>query len=248
VRFREGARWDGTAMDGTAPRLGVVGCGRMGTALAEVFAAAGFSTRLASRRPSAAAALAHRLPRSAAGTVEWVAGTADIIALATPPQAACADLASRINRLVIGKPLIDVSNPGFHRPGDDPYGVSAAERIAGAVPCGHVVKALNCVPAGKIEDLRRLAVTVPIAGNQMSAKVLVGSVLERLGFEVADAGPLSSSRWIEGLPHLLVRLAAQAGTDDPVGFRLVHPQKSMRSLLNRTNYENESEVREWQAR
>lgn len=214
-------------MDSTAPRLGVVGCGRMGAALAGLFATGGFATSLASRRASAAADLARRFPRVVAGTLEWVAGDADIIALATQPWDTCAEIAPRIRPLVSGKPLIDVSNPGFHIWASAPGSpvLSSAERIAGAFPCGHVVKALNCVPAGKAEDLRRLAVTVPIAGDDLCAKRLVGSVLERVGFEVADAGPLSSSRWIESLPHLLMRLAAHADNDDPVGFRLVRSPK-----------------------
>ena len=64
-------------------------------------------------------------------------------------------------------------------------------------------------------------IAVPIAGDDPSAKITVASVLEPLGFDVADAGPLSTSRWLEQLSELLACLASQDSSRDRIGFRLV---------------------------
>jgi 8-hydroxy-5-deazaflavin:NADPH oxidoreductase len=66
-----------------------------------------------------------------------------------------------------------------------------------------------------------MPMTVPIASDNLQAKNAVRSVLEPLGFDVADAGPLSNSRWLEGLSELLACLGRQADVGDRIGFRLV---------------------------
>ncbi|RVX39781.1 hypothetical protein EDD27_2154 [Nonomuraea polychroma] len=201
------------------PVLGVVGCGRMGSACAELFALNGFPLLLASRRRRTAEELARRLPRAAAGSAEMVAAHADLLILATPADVTRTDIAPKIRSFVAGKPVMDVSNPMFYR-NLDPCS-SSAEAIARALPGGCLVKALNCVSAKQLARLEQ-TVTVPIAGDDPVAKRLVTSVLERAGFDVADAGPLSSSRLIEGLAHLLWQLGKRGTLGDSIGFRLVH--------------------------
>jgi predicted dinucleotide-binding enzyme len=224
------------------PTLGVDGCGQMGSALARLLGAAGFRLLLSSRTRHSAEVLARGIPCATAGSLESVVDGADIVILATPIQATCRDIAPRARRLIHGKPVIDVSNPGFPGRRDDvaaslavrsdasatsavsaTTAESAAEQIAAALRNGQVVKALNCVAARWIADLQAVdaTVTIPIAGDNPWAKLQVRSVLERVGFEVADAGPLSSSRWIESLTQLLLHVGTQPDTEDAVGFRLV---------------------------
>jgi hypothetical protein len=216
------------------PSLGVVGCGQMGSALAQLFAAAGFPLLLTSRTQRSASVLARRIPRAIVGALEWVVYEADVVVLATPIEATCVEIAPRVRELVVGKPVIDVSNPGFLASGDEvSTAVSAAEQIAGALPGSHIVKALNCFAARRIADIRAGAVevTIPIAGDDILAKCQVSSILERIGFEVADAGPLSSSRWIESLTQLLLRVGTHADAGDAVGFRLVRLTEADRTSI-----------------
>lgn len=218
-------RRDGVLAGAGPPLLGIVGCGRMGAALTRVFVSAGFQVGLTSRRPAAAADLADQMSNARAGSLEWVAAEADIIVPATPVEVTCHEIAPRICTRISDKPVMDVSNPGFPgvglAAGDEVFAGSAAERIANALPLSHVVKGLNCVAAGRLADLGRLGVTVPIAGDDAGAKLAIGSILQAVGFEVADAGPLRSSRLIENLTPLLLQLDAQADGADAVGFRLV---------------------------
>ena len=206
--------------------VGIIGCGRMGTALAGALAARGFTMALASRRQLTCTRLAGQLAGATAGTVEWVAATSDIIALAAPVGAICTQIGPRIRPFVDGRVVIDMTNPGF---GADPAAVppgtatSAAERIASALATGSLVKALNCVAAGTLatQHRGRPAMTVPIAGDDAGAKEMVSSLLGQLGFEIVDAGPLRSSRWIEGLAELLACLSRHDNESGDVGFRLV---------------------------
>jgi len=201
--------------------IAIIGCGQMGSALAEAFAARSFTLRLASRGGVSAARLAARIPRATAGTVEWAAATSDVIVFAAPVEAICQQISPRIRPFAAGRVIMDVTNPGF---GDDTVAPrpSAAERIAAGLPASRVVKALNCVAARVIGSARDGAVvTVPIAGDDPAAKELISSLLGQLGFETADAGPLPSSRWIEGLTELLACFSKQENLHGGIGFRLV---------------------------
>ncbi|MGW2312813.1 NADPH-dependent F420 reductase [Actinomadura luteofluorescens] len=216
MRFREPA----AGAEARAPVIGIVGCGRMGTALAETFAAQRRPVLLASRDGRSASGLAERLPGARAGGLERVAREADIVALASPLAAIQAEIAPRIRAHVVGKPVIDMSNPCGH----DLLGHgSAAELIARLLPGGAVVKAFNCLSARQLAGVARggVTLTVPIAGDDPRAKQVVRSIIEPAGLDVADAGGLPGSRWIEALAQLLMRLEKQPGLGDAVGFRLL---------------------------
>ncbi|MGC4958734.1 NADPH-dependent F420 reductase [Actinomadura citrea] len=216
MRFSE----SGAVPEARAPVIGIVGCGRMGTALAETFAAQRRPLLLASRGGGSASGLAERLPGARAGSLERVAREADIVALASPLAAIHAEIAPRIRAHVVGKPVIDMSNPGGH----DLLGHgSAAELIACLLPGGAVVKAFNCLSARQLAGVAHngVTLTVPIAGDHPRAKEAVRSIAESAGLDVADAGDLPGSRWIEALAQLLMRLEKQPGLGDAVGFRLL---------------------------
>lgn len=201
--------------------IGIIGCGRMGTALARVLTRCEYPVLLASRRAYRATELAVQLPGARAGSPEWVTINSDIVVLATPFTVSCGDLAERLRPLVGGRPIVDVSNPGMDG-GPRPCG-PAAGHIASALRSVHVVKALNCIAAGWLARFPVLvpAVTVPVAADDTSAKRQVADVLRELGFDVADAGPLVNSSWLEGLAELLAHAQAASPLPEMVGFRLV---------------------------
>jgi hypothetical protein len=204
--------------------VSVIGCGQMGSALAR--ALAGKSTRLflTSRTSRSAAQLARELPGAVAGPLEWAVSNGDVVILATPFEATCEEIAPRVRSLVKDKAIIDVSNPGFHTAqGGEPATPSAAERIAELMPSAHVVKALNCVAAKWLGELSggEERLTIPLAGDDMWAKACVADLVERIGFEAVDAGPLSTSRWVEALSWLLLRIEHAADAREAVGLHLM---------------------------
>jgi predicted dinucleotide-binding enzyme len=213
------------------PLVGVIGCGAMGSAVAELFTGRGLPVYLAGRRHSAAQELAAGLPRAAAVSVEVAAEKADVLILATSVVVSCTQIAPRVGSRLVGKVLVDVSNP---EPEDleDTGHRSAAEVIAEVFTGSSVVKALNCVSARQVRAVARggRSPTVPITGDDRQAKRSVARLLRRSGFDVADAGPLAGSRWVEGLSHLLRRLGQEEGLGDAVGFHLLRLAPALPSL------------------
>ncbi|MDF2705267.1 MAG: oxidoreductase coenzyme F420-dependent [Nonomuraea muscovyensis] len=204
------------------PRLGVVGCGAMGTAVAELLGHGGLPVHLAGGRRRTAERLASTVPGAIAAPLETVALEAQLVILATSLDVSRREIAPRIHEHLAGKVVVDLSNPA---PADLSGSAhdSAAEMLAEHFPKSSIVKALNCVSARRLRMLAHggPAPTVPIAGDDLAAKRCVTYVLLRLGLDVADAGPLHNSRWIEGLAELLRRLGSEEGLGDAVGFRLL---------------------------
>lgn len=195
--------------------VGVVGTGRMGSALARALALAGESTlRCAGRVPD-------RPPRPSEVTARDVWRHSDAVLLAVPVTAALALLSGTPGRLGAGRPLIDATNPGFERTAVVPPGLSAGELIAAAAPTWQVVKAFNTVSAAQIPpgamDGGRL--TAPIAGAQ-AGKPEAFRLAVLLGLEPVDAGGIAGSRELEALAVLLARISSIGQWHGRIGVRI----------------------------
>lgn len=60
-----------------------------------------------------------------------------------------------------------------------------------------------------------------ICGDDAAAKGAVSTLAAELGFEVIDAGPLSSGRLLEPLALLWIRLAYVDGLGPNIAFKLL---------------------------
>src|SRR5687768_12119306 len=104
-----------TSAQPSTPELGVLGTGRMGSRLAAMFARAGRRVVLGSRDPERAAELV-----ASAGIPTLTAGTyaealnAPAVLPAVFIRDGLFDLLDRQSRLLVGKLLIDISNPFNH--------------------------------------------------------------------------------------------------------------------------------------
>ena len=63
--------------------------------------------------------------------------------------------------------------------------------------------------------------TMLLAGESAMAKAVAASLVEDLGFEAVDAGPLAAARWLEPMAVLWIELARRQPDGADVGFRLV---------------------------
>ncbi len=70
-----------------------------------------------------------------------------------------------------------------------------------AAPKAHVVKALNSVWYRTMADPEAFGtpITIPIAGNNAASKENVTKLLNQIGFEAVDVGPIEYSEQIEGM-------------------------------------------------
>lgn len=193
--------------------IGIIGAGNMGRAFATRLAAAGHNVSITATDPAHAEEAAARAGANArAVRPEGIARDTDLLILAVP-YAAAAD-ALRGAGDVTGKTIVDITNPvtpdysalalGFS--------TSAAEEIQKAVPAAKVVKAFNTVfaqvlgaaPAGTPAQ-------VLYAGEDPGAKAAVRDLIESLGFEAVDAGPLANARLLEPLAMLNIYLGYAGG-------------------------------------
>lgn len=167
-------------------RIGIIGKGRVGSALATGWQAAGHQVQLGGRKTTP-------------GTTE-IASWADIIVLAVP-YAALQSIASTITST--DKPVIDCTNPIAMGPEgmglEVGHTTSGAEQLQALLPSAQVVKTLNQVGAEIMADTTGFA-HAPVqflAGNNEAAKATAASLLIDLGFEPLDAGGLSKARLLE---------------------------------------------------
>ncbi|HVN04726.1 MAG TPA: NADPH-dependent F420 reductase [Bryobacteraceae bacterium] len=209
--------------------IGILGSGNVGGTLGTHWARAGHHVIFGSRDPESneLRALAARATRpdgqpSKAGTFRE-AGQAEVLLVATPWMATRAVLESFDG--LIGKVLIDATNP--LRP--DLSGLeigtssSAAEHVAEWAHGGKVVKAFNTVGYNIMADPAFGAdrSVMFYCGDDAGAKHTVRPLIEDLGFDAVDAGPLSQARLLEPFALLWISLAYQQGLGREIGFKLL---------------------------
>ncbi len=124
-----------------------------------------------------------------------------------------------------GKIIIDASNPLL----PDLTGLdcgtttSGGEQVAAWAHDAKVVKALNSVGynimAQPAFGSDRPALFY--CGDDQDAKLIVKSLVEELGFEALDAGPLSGARLLEPFALLWISLAYPQGYGREIAFKLL---------------------------
>lgn len=188
-----------------AETIAIIGTGQVAGALGPEFAAQGHTIVYGSRNPERddVAELVERTGADASATTqqEAVAG-AEIVVLAVPGGVA-EEVARQLGDLS-GKIILDPTNRVGR--GDDgwlvhdvPGGGSNAELIQAAAPDARVVKAFNTLNYRTMIDPESSGgpVTIPIAGDDEEAKAVVAGLIEGMGLEVVDFGPLRYARVLE---------------------------------------------------
>jgi predicted dinucleotide-binding enzyme len=160
---------------------------------------------------------------AAIGSVTEVAADADVLLLATPWSAVEEVLASAGN--LIGKIVVDATNPLL----PDLSGlsvdnnVSAGELVAKWAVGATVVKAFNSVGFNIMDDpsFAQGRVAMFYCGDDQVAKTLVASLIDELGFQPLDAGPLTQARVLEQFALLWISLAIKNGYGREIAFQLL---------------------------
>jgi predicted dinucleotide-binding enzyme len=178
--------------------IGLIGAGNIGSTIARLAVAAGHEVVLSnSRGPQTLTDLVDELgDRARAGTAEEAAAEGDLVVV-TIPLKSYRDVPVEPLR---GKVVIDTNNYYPERDGEigelEDESTTVSELLQAHLPQSHVVKAFNNIyfqhllalarPAGA-EDRSALA----IAGDDAAAKQQVVELLDSLGYDTVDAGPLA---------------------------------------------------------
>jgi 8-hydroxy-5-deazaflavin:NADPH oxidoreductase len=185
-------------------RLGIVGAGKFGTTLARAAVAAGYDVAISGSGPADEIALTVEVlaPGARAATTGEVVRHADIIVLAVPTHR----FRELPRDLFTGKILVDATNYWQPVDGDDPELTTAADGTSMIVkerfPSARVVKSLNQLGYHQLEENRRSEgardrIAIGAAGDDRTAVDSVMRLIDRLGFDSVDAGPLKNGLALE---------------------------------------------------
>lgn len=204
-------------------KITILGTGNVGQALATGWVSACHAITFGSRQPTGEKA--QELVASFEGKVQVQQSAAaiedaEVVVLAVPWNGAEAVAKSMADWA--GKILIDATNPigpGFSLAvGKD---TSGGELVQSWATGARVVKAFNTTGYNNMLDpvYNGESTTMFIAGNDADAKHTVTQLTETLGFDVADVGDITKSRFLEPLAMAWITLAMAQGRE--IALKLV---------------------------
>lgn len=192
-----------------ANKIGIIGDGNVGSALARGLKRAGHEVRAVGKDKTA---------------IRETASWAEVVLLAVP-FSAIDEVVTTAGPALAGKTVVDVTNAldanmnlavGFT--------TSGAEDLQRKLPKAHVVKAFNTVFAQHM-DTGRLGdqhLTAFVASDYAGAKETVIELARGIGFDAVDAGPLKNARLLEPLGFFNIQLGYVLGMSTQIGFTLLH--------------------------
>ena len=190
-------------------KIAIIGAGNVGTALKTGLSRTGHEVSTVGRE----------------GNPAHAAEAAELVILAVP-FAEVGNVASQLASAASGKIVIDATNalsPTMELAVDTST-TSGAEELQKKLPEARVVKAFNttfatAMATGQINGEKLAGL---VAADDAEAKAAVLGLVQELGFDPIDAGPLSAARLLEPLALLNIKLGFVQGYGPASGFRLVH--------------------------
>jgi predicted dinucleotide-binding enzyme len=197
-------------------KIGIVGTGNIGGALAKHWAKAGHEIVIASRHPEELQELAKSLgPKVRTGTPKEAAAFGDVV-LISVPYAATPQLGRDLQSELKGKVVLDTGNPYPNR--DGPMAEDARKRGTGVasaefLPGTRLVRAFNAI---KWTDLTNEGnhpgekYAIPLAGDDAEALRVAERLVRDAGFDPVVVGGLASAKQFDvGTPVYVKLLTAK---------------------------------------
>jgi predicted dinucleotide-binding enzyme len=178
-------------------KIGIIGGGRVGGGLAELWRRAGHEVEVSRRE-----------------TVAETAAFGETVVLAVP-AATVGEVLGAAGALD-GKIVVDATNNLSGGPG--------VVEIAALVPGARVIKAFNTVFASLYDEIAATSrpPSMVFCGDDGPAKQAVAALIRDAGFEPVDAGPLSTAPDVEAFARLVIGIAYRQGRG-PFVYRFESP-------------------------
>lgn len=193
-------------------KIGVIGSGGVGQALANGFIRHGYNVMIGTNDPAKHKQLQEKTGGKAqVGNFKETAQFGNLLILCTKGIGTEAILRSIGNDAINGKIVIDTTNPITVAPpvnGVLQYFTSAneslMEKLQKIAPDAKFVKSFSCVGSDYMvnPDFGNTKPTMFICGNDPAAKIEVAGILEQFGWEYEDMGTIEAARAIEPLAIL----------------------------------------------
>jgi predicted dinucleotide-binding enzyme len=181
-------------------KIGIIGTGNIGGALARHWVNAGHEVLMSSRHTEELEPLARELgPRAHVGTPREAAAFGSVV-LVSVPYGAMPQIGADFAAELAGKVIIDTSNPVERR--DGAQALEWNRRGAGIVTAellknDRVVRAFNCIPALSLRDQanrRPARIAIPIGGDDAAAIEITERLVRDAGFDPVMIGTLAETR------------------------------------------------------
>jgi 8-hydroxy-5-deazaflavin:NADPH oxidoreductase len=192
--------------------IGIIGSGNMGGALANLWAEKGHRILITSTSPEQTAQVVKSIGSNVVmGTTADAAAYGDVVVFAFPYES-LGDVISKGGSFK-NKIIIDLINPLTPDAKDLLLGfnTSASEEIAKLLPEAKVVKAFNTVASPVLQSgsirFNGTAPDVYYCGGDDKAKAVVQQLIEDIGFEAVESGPLTNARFLEPMAEFVIQLA-----------------------------------------
>jgi predicted dinucleotide-binding enzyme len=181
-------------------KIGIIGTGDIGGALARHWARAGHELVISSRHPEQLQGLASELgPKVRVGTPREAAAFGEVV-LVSVPYFATPQVGRDYARELEGKVVLDTGNPYPSRDGD--MAVRDRERGTGVaskeyLPGTKLVRAFNAINAGPLAseaNRKPERIGIPLASDYPDALEVASRLVTDAGFDPVVVGPLATAR------------------------------------------------------
>lgn len=193
-------------------RIGIIGTGKIGGTLAELWSRAGHEIMISSRHPEELKSLAEKLgPKVHVGTPAEAAAFGPVVVVSIP-YAATPQVGRDYAKELQGKVVLDTGNPYPNR--DGPMADAARAKGAGPssqefLPGTRLVRAFNAISYVALHDesnRKGEKIGIPIAGNDAEAMKVAAGLVRDAGFDPVVVGDLSQAKRFDVGTNVYVKL------------------------------------------
>jgi hypothetical protein len=206
-------------------KIGIIGTGHIGGALATLWVKSGHEVLISSRHPEELKALAQSLgPKAHVGTPREAALFSEVVLISVPYKA-LPQLGQDLKSELAGKIVLDTCNPYPERDGDmalEARQVGTGVASPRYLPGVRLVRAFNAINSGDLVRQARVdgqPVAIPLAGNDSEALSVASQLVRDAGFEPVIVGPLSTAREFDWGTRPYTRLMTAAELRQMLGLK-----------------------------